>query len=346
MTGGPDARAAHDVVAVEEFDRARLRVAVTPWPTLAILTFDALQPDVRLGAPGTLKRAIRAQLRQRDIRTLLPFGHVDEAPPPFVGARLACPDSYMQLLCGAPDLGSAAVGEALERAAETDTERFLRGIDACSGHGTHWPTLHDHPRRWLRDCAGALARAWRAVEPVWTRCRGMFEREVERIGAAAARGVAADLLGGLHPGASLAGDAWRLPNDLGTPARYRLAAQFTLYPTLVDRRAAVTFHDGRGRLDAMFYSLPGAWRAFDGGALPAPVGLGALAGPQRAAILQRLDTPATAGALAASLHLAPGGLTHHLKQLEAAGLIRRIPAGRHVIVERTARGTSLLALYD
>ena len=343
--GDEPVRWAHDIVATLEFERVSLRVGVSPWPTLAILTFDALQPDIGLGAPSALKRSIRAQLRQRDIRTLLPFGHVSAPPPPFVGDRLACPDSYMQLLCGAPDSGSLAVGEALERAAETDAERFLRGIDECSGEGTYWPTLHGHPERWLRDCATALARAWRAVEPVWSRCRGVLDREVERLGAAAARGVAADLLGGLHPGASLDAEAWRLPNDVGTPTRYRLASRFTLYPTLVDRRTAITFHDGRGRLDALFYSLPGAWRILDGDTRRAPDALGALLGPQRAAILQYLDSAITAGELAARLQLAPGGVTHHLKNLEAAGLIRRTRDGRRVIVQRTARGTSVLALY-
>jgi DNA-binding transcriptional ArsR family regulator len=141
-------------------------------------------------------------------------------------------------------------------------------------------------------------------------------------------------------------NAWLLPNDLGTPQRYRLAPQFTLYPTLLDRRAAITFHDGRGRMDALFYSLPGARRILDADLARVPSALGALLGPQRAAVLQHLDAAMTAGELADRLHLARGGLTHHLKTLEAWGLIRRTPAGRHVVVERTARGSSLLALYE
>jgi hypothetical protein len=39
-----------DVVAAAEFARVRLRVGASPWPTLAILTFDALQPGLGLGA--------------------------------------------------------------------------------------------------------------------------------------------------------------------------------------------------------------------------------------------------------------------------------------------------------
>jgi DNA-binding transcriptional ArsR family regulator len=71
-----------------------------------------------------------------------------------------------------------------------------------------------------------------------------------------------------------------------------------------------------------------------------------LLGPQRAAILRLLDRPATCGAIAVALLIAPGGVTHHLQRLEAAGLARRRRRGRDVVVERTRRGGALLALYE
>jgi DNA-binding MarR family transcriptional regulator len=43
--------------------------------------------------------------------------------------------------------------------------------------------------------------------------------------------------------------------------------------------------------------------------------------------------------------MAPGGVTHHLRFLEAAGLIWRERTGRSVTVELTARGGAILALY-
>jgi hypothetical protein len=336
----------HDLVAVDEFDRASVRVGVSPFPTLAMLTFDALQPDIGLGAPGALKHEIRAQLRRRDVQALVPFGQISEVPPPFTGARLACPNSYMQVLCGSPASGSLGVRDALERLVETNPDRLLRGIDECSGTGTYWPALHERPSRWLRDVAYALLRAWSAVEALWIRSRPILEREVERVGAAIAHGAAADLAGDLHPGVSIKDEWLRLPNDLGDQTEYRLAPRFTLYPMLVDRRTVVSFHDGAGHLDALFYPLAGAWRAFGAVPCPPPASLSALVGPQRARILRLLDAPTTAGSLAATLQLAPGGVTHHLKALEAAGLVRRTPQGRHASIERTARGTSLLALYE
>ncbi len=46
------------------------------------------------------------------------------------------------------------------------------------------------------------------------------------------------------------------------------------------------------------------------------------------------------------LHGAPNMVTHHLRALEAAGLITRTRQGRNVWVRRSARGTQLAALYE
>jgi DNA-binding transcriptional ArsR family regulator len=77
----------------------------------------------------------------------------------------------------------------------------------------------------------------------------------------------------------------------------------------------------------------------------APTSLQALLGPQRAAALLLLDAPTTAGRLAKALHTVPAGATHHLRGLEAAGLVTRERRGQYVIVARTARGTALLDLF-
>ena len=74
--------------------------------------------------------------------------------------------------------------------------------------------------------------------------------------------------------------------------------------------------------------------------------LEALLGRQRALILDRLDRPVSCGEIARALKTVPAGATHHLRSLEAAGLVIRRRDGRRVIVERTMRGTALLALYD
>ena len=75
--------------------------------------------------------------------------------------------------------------------------------------------------------------------------------------------------------------------------------------------------------------------------------LTALIGVQRSAIVRYLeDAPARCGRIAEALHLVPGGVTHHLRALETAGLITRKRKGRHVLVELTARGRALRVLFE
>src|SRR5215207_7259163 len=88
-----------------------------------------------------------------------------------------------------------------------------------------------------------------------------------------------------------------------------------------------------------------AGRVVRGHVPPSPL-LDALIGHTRAAILQRLEAPARAGEIAQAHYMLPGGTTYHLRHLEDAGLITRTRRGPYVIVERTARGSALLALYD
>jgi DNA-binding transcriptional ArsR family regulator len=73
--------------------------------------------------------------------------------------------------------------------------------------------------------------------------------------------------------------------------------------------------------------------------------LEALLGAQRARVLRLLDRPRSAGAVAKALMASPGAATHHVRKLEAAGLIARERVGRNVAVHRTPRGTALLMLY-
>jgi DNA-binding MarR family transcriptional regulator len=71
----------------------------------------------------------------------------------------------------------------------------------------------------------------------------------------------------------------------------------------------------------------------------------ALLGWQRARILKGLDVAQRPGQIANTLRMVAAGATHHLIRLEAADLVVRKRRGRHVVVERTARGTALLDLY-
>jgi len=315
--------------AAGALDQTPITVGLSPLPTTGILLFDAVQRDGHLGTPAHLKAAIRGQLRRRDRAALAPLVRA-AAPPALVGARLAGPGGLVPILCGTPGPGETRLDEALDAVVAAGPAAFQRALTGRTADRSSWPLLSD-PERWLADYAVAVRRAWRAVEPVWARALPLLDREVRRVGAAIARGEAAELLPSLHPRGTLVEGRRRLPG-------------LTVCPLLADPRATVVFGDAEGRISGLCYPLPGAEQVLFDDVPPAP-SLAGLVGPRRAAILQRLDAPATCGEIAVRLDVVPAAATHHVSALERAGLVRRMRRGRHVIVERTARGSAVLALY-
>jgi DNA-binding transcriptional ArsR family regulator len=78
---------------------------------------------------------------------------------------------------------------------------------------------------------------------------------------------------------------------------------------------------------------------------PPAAPLEALLGTPRAQILRAMEGPTGIGAVAESLRAVPSVATHHVDNLEAAGLVTRQRRGRNVLVSRTARGEALLEVY-
>ena len=192
----------------------------------------------------------------------------------------------------------------------------------------------DAPERWLRGYSAAMERVWAEVEPRWRRAADLLAREAERIEAAAERGgalaltsrrrprarrrVAAVRASGARKGSACAaggwccGRCWR-PPSLVEAGEELLSVSYPLTPR----------HDDSP-----------------------PASLEGLLAPARATILRALDRPVSAGGLAERHGFSPSGITHHLVALERAGLIERERDGRRVVVQRTLRGTRLLALYE
>lgn len=322
---------AYDYVPVAELDEAPLRVAISPLPTVFTLTRDALQ-DGRKGTPLAWRTAALSGLRARDAAALAPL-----ADPKTAGWPGLLDDN---------EAPHETIDEALERVAATSGTELLDALetDPDVAPTEAWDPVRDDPDRWLRGYVDAIARGWRGLEPLWRRSAALLEREADRLHGATARGVpATQIVTELNPRASLADGAVRLvagpePRRLGVDERGVVVA-----PMIAGGEGGILSSPGE-RFVRMAYPLRGAWRAFDDQA-PPPASLHALLGEQRAALLRRLDLPQTAGGLADALSLAPSAVTFHLRALEAAGLVARERRGRHVIVERTSRGTRLLALY-
>src|SRR5262245_9968954 len=182
---------------LSELERRPVKIEVSPAPTLFALTADVV--GAHRGAPREWLARVRAELDRGDLATLAPLG---VRPGGFVPASVVPTGA-----CGADDFS-----EELERIAELPAEVLLDDIQFARGPdpGGPWATVARAPRRWLPRYADSLRKAWRGVRRPWLDAADLFEREVRRVGVACAKGMAAQLLTGIHPRARIDDGRWRL----------------------------------------------------------------------------------------------------------------------------------------
>jgi DNA-binding transcriptional ArsR family regulator len=331
-----------DFVPASELDKATVRVACSPLPTVFTLTRDALQKG-RRGTPRTWRVAALSRMRRRDAEALAPL--TDRRCTGWPG------------LLSANDAPRETLDDALQRLAATPGTALLGEMESdpdVSATDPVWEPLQRDPDRWMRGYVDAVQRGWLGLEELWKRSTSLLEREAERIDAALDRGVTAtELVTEVSPPHTLRTGPPRTSLVDGElrlitaqePRRLSVPASGVIFAPMIAGCDAGILASPGGRLVRMAYSLPGSWQAFDDQA-PPPASLEALVGAHRSRLLRRLDRPHTAGELAKALGLRPSGLTFHVRALEAAGLIVRERQGRHVLVKRSERGHVLLALYE
>jgi len=248
------------------------------------------------------------------------------------------PDCLLAL-SARPQVGPTEVlAEMIEHAGETLPAELAGG--AGRGIDGPWVEAARDPRGWAFRYARALRRVWIATGAEIGRASTLIDREIERVGAATARGALATLFCDLHPHVRFDDYA-----DTRTRALPPSERGLTLIPKLTGPRTALIKAYRDGAPTHLAYPLPGATRAL-GDDLPAPYSLESLLGAQRTRLLRLLDRPQTIGRLAGKLVVVPATASHHTDALEAAGLVTRERRGRNVLVRRTARGSALLALYE
>ena len=324
---------AEERVDLRELEARPLHVAQTVLASVLTLIGEALGRP-RNGAPREWTDLVRGALGRRDYLALLPV---------FGREQVLLPDCLTPL----PRAGATSPADEVEAIASTSPELLLGQAAAEFGGEVPrtWAGVEARPARWLEDFALAIGRASDAIAPVWREARPLVERETERIGVASSVGASREVLATLHAVGRVEGSELVLRRDGGEPSRWSLPPDgLSLVPMLGGPRALVSSHDG-DRITHLAYPVTGQERLLERPA-DREDRLAALLGDRRATVLRLLDRPATAGAVAAALEAVPSAATHHVRALEAAGLVVRERAGQHVRVHRTDRGTALLALYD
>lgn len=310
-----------------------VRMASAPVATVTELVIEALGGSK--GSPASWSKAVRAALDPDDVTLLR--GVYGPRHPRVVPDRLL----------PRPDRFAVSFEDELERIAAVEPDDLVAELASEDLLDSVWAPAARAPARWLQQYLAALRRAWTGVEQLWDRAAPLVEREVERIGVALATGTFAHVMDGLHPRGHVKDDRLHLGWVDGPVTLHR---ELIMVPMLIGPRASLTSMD-QGRMCYLAYPLPGARRltvktTAAVGSAGSPDALCALLGRPRAQILRQLDHPMTAGGLAAEMRLSPSAMTHHITALERAGLVHRERVGQHVHVHRTARGGTLLALYE
>lgn len=307
------------------------RVLITPGPSLSALAAEIA--GANRGAPREWVSAAGEQLDPRDLAVLRPVGVPSGG---FTPGRVAVTGGD----------GASSVDEELERIATLDVDILLDDIAFAYGPSPPppWDVISRKPRQWLVRYARALGLIWRGMRQQWAASTELVEREIERVETATNRGALPELMGALHHRARVRNGVWELADtdsfSLRPPER-----GLVVTPMLAGPGAARATYNEEGILRAIVYPLPGADRVLRGDVLPPAQALESLLGVQRAQMLRMLARPRSAGELAKAMLVVPSAATHHLRALEAAGLVVRERAGQKVIVHRTGRGDALLELY-
>ena len=255
-----------------------------------------------------------------------------------------CPD----WLCP-PPIGPAASFEEEIAAVRASDPVTARADTAKSLADT--PGALDSPqaRRWLRDPAGmvreladAMEEVWRKlVAPDWPRLRTLLEADV----AFHSRRLAEVGLGGLLPEINrrFGWQAGTLTVDMNLEHERRLGGQgLMLMPSVFIWPDVVSTFDPPWQPTIAYPArgIGGLWAEPTG---RTPDTLVRLLGRGRATVLAALDEPASTGALAHRLRLAPSSVSAHLTLLRDAGLLTARRYGHQVLYERTPLGIALVS---
>lgn len=195
------------------------------------------------------------------------------------------------------------------------------------------------------------------VLQLWDAAGGLLDREVRRIaqvvaGDHVAERVFARVGGTRDPGGRIIFQPLVPQFAHGPPAPLvlGLAPRVEVVPLIVGQGPGMLVIDVVGAVPTIrgvgypmdkMTSLVG-----DDGAPRSLHPLTALLGDLRAEVLGIVGEPRTMGELADHVHASPSRLSYHVKNLEAAGLVRRVRDGAFVTVQRTDLGDALMRLLS
>lgn len=321
-------------VAVGPLDELPINTVLAPQATVLTLILEAFGRLDR-GTPERVLAAVRGAMPPRAQRAFAPIFR------PMLGVFPTC-------LSPAASGWRPSFESYLDQVHATSDDELRADVLGHFGPGglpAAWCPAVERPEQWVADAALGLDAVWQGVvEPLWTQCLPLLERESDRVAIAAARGASDVVLSGLHERVSYADGTITLADS--TPGLVERGHRpLVLTPMVAGRRSVIASWEDEGQL-RLNYAVPGLREFVRDRQLRAerPDALTIVLGAIRADLLRDLDRPITVGAIATAQHRAPNTISYHCDQLVAAGLVQRRRAGKSVLVSRTERGSALLDL--
>lgn len=262
--------------------------------------------------------------------------------------------SRPEFLTPAPIGRAPSFYEESERLCATPPGHVRASLQRVFGHRGSglWPDsareLAARPRRTLELIAAELTAAHtRLIAPHWDRMHAVLDADIAYRGGVLARGGAASLFAGLHPGVRwAAGEVTIIRNRPGPPG-YQVtpgpAGGLVLLPSVLiwPDTTVKAYSSSQTTLRYPARGTGTLWER-SGPASAASQALRDLLGAPRARLLEMLRCPASTAALARALNVSSPAVSQHLSVLRRCGLLDRTRSGREVFYQTSDLGLSLL----
>lgn len=255
------------------------------------------------------------------------------------GRSAGRPGWIAEYLCVPPDVPHPTFEHELALLADTSDDQVREDLLVTTGR----PLADSLLRPGLADVAVDLVLwLWtHTVETDWPRRERLLRADiVARTAQLSQHGWAAVLRDLGHDREWLSGGHLRINHYDLPPEDLPPGSVLRFVPTHAEKSWVGWHHGPTGHRYALYYPLAGRLAATDARGAD---GLGALVGPNRAAVLGFLDVPRSTSQVASLTGLSLGSVSGHLRVLLQAGVVLRRRSGREVLYWRTPLGDALVA---
>jgi DNA-binding transcriptional ArsR family regulator len=318
-------------ITLAHSDLARVRFAHSPVEEL-VASLRVLQDPGRQLMYGRWVAATRGRLGGLRLDLLAALAPTGRYLPAFLFPPSTRPWGVLS-----EELAQVAASPPAVVRAELDKVREGAPLPAVLG------PLYDDPAGQLPAVVEELARYWEAaIEPVWSRVRGLCAADLAYRMEQFAGGGLARVLGDLHPDLGFADELLRVDKPHHCSHRFDLAGTGIVLVPCAFTWPSLSVDCCGVDQPALIYPPRGVAELWEDTMAEQPDPLSALVGRTRASLLAILAVPGTTTQLAERLELSPAAVSQHLKILKDAALVSAHRRGRMVLYQRTPAATTLL----